>query len=130
MLIARLEEQRALAVGEDVAHPADARGDDRTRERRRFDEHARESVVMRRQHGEVAGEVVRNEIEAIDGGGVRHGRALWQLAFDLADDEEVHVVRASVAGETADQFLHAGDVGLCPAITQREISVVFHRLRA
>lgn len=87
VFVARLEEDRR---GE-VFHPADIRRDRRDAEGGGFDEHVREAVVMRGEHDEIAGEVVRDQCEAIECGdaGVREV-VERELAF--ADDEQVHVV--------------------------------------
>src|SRR5207248_7603227 len=66
LLVAGLEQERVLAVGQQVAHSTGARGDERLPQRGRLDEDVREAVVVRRDNDEVAGEVEGDEMEAID----------------------------------------------------------------
>src|SRR4029079_1429201 len=93
LLVARLEEKGGLAVREQGAHGAGARGDERLAERRRLDQHVREAVVVRWNHDEVAGEVVRDEIEAVDGRDDRG--AVEVLQIGLADEQKAEVVASA-----------------------------------
>src|SRR5207244_11103451 len=88
LLVAGLEQERVLAVGQQVAHPAGARGDERLPQRGRLDEDVREAVVVRWDDDEVAGEVVGDEIEAVDRRELRGLEAVEVQLIALADEQE------------------------------------------
>ena len=60
------EEQRVLSIGQRVEHAADRGREQRTAERRCFDQNIWEAVVVRRQNDPIRGEVIRQQIESID----------------------------------------------------------------
>src|SRR5258708_36919011 len=100
VLVAGIEQQGALAVNDEVTHPSDMGGQCGAGQGGCFDQYVRESVVVGGQHDKIAGEIERDEVEAVDALQPRDEEAVERQLVRFADEQEVKAI--SGAGPTED----------------------------